>query len=110
MRRCRSFASRPLGGHERGYTLAELVLVCTLLVILAGVALTSGGKLPRGTVKRSKEADLRLSLRVMRDDNDEFEEGKSTSTIRVNFVRSAFHHSRYSTPFSPTPWLSEYTS
>lgn len=79
MRMCRSLAPWPRGGRERGYTLAELVLVCTLLVILAGVALPIG----RVTAKRSKEADLRLGLRVMRNAIDEYKRFTDAGLIPI---------------------------
>ncbi len=65
--------------HRGGYTLAELVLVCTLLVTLAGVALPLGKR----TVKRSKEADLRLSLRVLRNAIDEYKRFSDAGLIPI---------------------------
>jgi len=67
--------------RERGYTLAELVIVCTLLVTLAGVALPIG-KLSH---KRSKEADLRLYLRQMRNAIDEYKRFTDAGLIPVEF-------------------------
>jgi general secretion pathway protein G len=68
----------PGGAH--GYTLAELVLVCTLLVTLAAVALPIGTL----TMKRSKEADLRLSLRQMRNAIDEFKRFSDAGLIPID--------------------------
>jgi len=65
----------------RGYTLTELVIVCTLMVTLAGVALPIG----RVTVKRSKEADLRLYLRQMRNAIDEYKRFTDAGLIPVDF-------------------------
>jgi len=56
---------RPNG--ERGFTLAELVMVAALLAVLSTMALP----VAKFTVKRRKEADLRLSLRLMRNAVDE---------------------------------------
>jgi general secretion pathway protein G len=67
--------------RQRGYTLAELVLVCTLLVTLAAVALPIG----KVTAKRSKEADLRLALRVMRNAIDEYKRFTDAGLIPVDF-------------------------
>ena len=79
MRRGRSLASWSPAGRGRGYTLAELVLVCTLLLILAGVALPLG----HAAQKRSKEADLRLALRVMRNAIDEYKRFTDAGLIPV---------------------------
>ena len=43
----------------RGFTLAELVMVVALISLLAGIALP----VAKFTVKRQKEAELRLALR-----------------------------------------------
>ncbi len=52
---------------ERGFTLAEMVMVVALVAILAGMALP----VAKFTVKRQKEAELRLALRLMRNAIDE---------------------------------------
>lgn len=75
----RSIVPRPRPGRGHGYTLAELVLVCTLLVILAGVALP----IAKVSVKRSKEADLRLALRMMRNAIDEYKRFTDAGLIPV---------------------------
>ncbi|HEX6901566.1 MAG TPA: type II secretion system protein [Thermoanaerobaculia bacterium] len=54
--------------RERGFTLAELVTVAAILTILATVTLP----VAKFTVKRQKEADLRLALREMRYAIDEY--------------------------------------
>ena len=79
MRICRSLATRPRGGRERGYTLAELVLVCALLAILAGAVLP----IAKVTAKRSKEADLRLALRMMRNAIDEYKRFTDAGLIPI---------------------------
>jgi general secretion pathway protein G len=73
MRRCRTAA-------EAGYTLAELVMVATLLTILAGVALP----VAKFTAKRSKEADLRQHLRSMRYAIDEYKHYSDSGLIPVD--------------------------
>lgn len=65
--------------RRRGYTLAEMVLVCTLLVTLAGVALPIG----KVAAKRGKEADLRLSLRLMRNAVDEYKRFTDAGLIPI---------------------------
>ncbi len=58
---------RPRRG-EAGFTLAEMVMVAALIAILAGMALP----VAKYAVKRRKEADLRLDLRLMRNAIDEY--------------------------------------
>ena len=53
---------------EAGFTLAEMVMVAALIAILAGMALP----VAKYAVKRRKEADLRLDLRLMRNAIDEY--------------------------------------
>lgn len=65
---------------QAGYTLAELVTVATILVILAGVALP----VAKFTAKRSKEADLRQSLRMMRNAIDEHKRYSDGGLIPVD--------------------------
>lgn len=52
---------------ERGFTLAELVMVAALIAVLSTMALP----VAKFTVKRRKETELRLSLRLMRNAIDE---------------------------------------
>jgi general secretion pathway protein G len=53
--------------RESGFTLAELVMVAALIALLSSMVLP----VAKFTVKRSKEADLRLALRLMRNAIDE---------------------------------------
>ncbi len=53
---------------QAGYTLAELVMVCFVLITLAGIALPTA----KFTQKRVKEAELRQQLRQMRNAIDEY--------------------------------------
>jgi general secretion pathway protein G len=53
---------------ERGFTLAEMVMVAALLAILASMALP----VAKFTVKRRKEVELRFALRQMRNAIDEY--------------------------------------
>jgi prepilin-type N-terminal cleavage/methylation domain-containing protein len=52
---------------EKGFTLAELVMVAALIAVLSTMALP----VAKFTVKRRKEAELRLALRLMRNAIDE---------------------------------------
>ena len=54
--------------RQRGFTLTELVVVCAVLSILAGVAFPTA----RYTRKRLKEMELRTALREMRSAIDEY--------------------------------------
>jgi len=52
---------------EKGFTLAELVMVAALIALLSTMALP----VAKFTVKRRKEAELRLALRLIRNAIDE---------------------------------------
>ncbi len=72
--------ARNLSRHgERGFTLAELVMVAALISILAGMALP----IARYTVKRQKEAELRLALRRMRTAIDEYKRLSDQGMIQI---------------------------
>ncbi len=63
-----------------GYTMVELVLVTTLLVTLAAVALPAS----KYTVRRAKEMELRQALRTMRNAVDEFKRYSDAGLIPVD--------------------------
>ena len=65
---------------QAGYTLAELVMVATILVTLAAVALP----VAKFTSRRSKEADLRQQLREMRNAIDEYKRYSDSGLIPVD--------------------------
>lgn len=73
---CRSFGRR----RSAGYSLVELIVVCVLLVILAGVALPLG----KYTVRRSKEIQLRQHLRQFRNAIDEYKRYSDAGLIPVD--------------------------
>jgi general secretion pathway protein G len=68
--------SRP--GH-RGFTLAELVMVAALIAVLSMIALP----VAKFTVKRGKEAELRLALRQIRTAIDEYKRLSDQGLIPV---------------------------
>lgn len=70
---------RPSQRSTFGYTMVELVLVCTLLVILAAVALPAS----KYTVRRGKEIQLRHALRELRNAIDEYKRFSDAGLIAV---------------------------
>ncbi len=64
---------------EAGMTLLELVLACSILLILASVAVP----LARVTVIRHKEEMLRYDLRQMRDAIDRYKDDADKNLIQV---------------------------
>ena len=60
-------------------TLLELIIACTILIILASAALPAA----RFTVQRRREADLRRELREMRDAIDLYKDAADRNLIRV---------------------------
>lgn len=65
--------------RSRGFTLAELAMVCALIAILAAVALPTG----RFMVRREQEAELRLALRQMRNAIDEHKRLADQGMIQI---------------------------
>lgn len=66
---------------QGGYTLAELVMVCTLLLILTAIALPLG----KFTAKRTKELELHSDLRMLRNAIDEYKRYSDAGLIPVEF-------------------------
>ncbi len=62
-----------------GFTVAELVMVCALVSILAAIAIPTA----RFMVKREREAELRLALRLMRNAIDEHKRLADQGMIQV---------------------------
>jgi len=65
--------------RQKGYTLAELVMVAAMIALLATIVLP----VAKFTVKRNKEADLRLALRKMRTAIDEHKKLSDSGMIPV---------------------------
>ena len=65
--------------NHRGFTLAELVMVVALIAVLSAMALP----VARFTVKRHKEAELRLALRQMRTAIDEYKRMSDQGLIPI---------------------------
>lgn len=64
---------------QRGFTLAEMVMVAALITLLAGMVLP----VAKYNVKRRKEAELRLALRQMRTAIDEYKRLSDQGLIPV---------------------------
>jgi general secretion pathway protein G len=63
----------------RGFTLAELAMVAALMAILAAVVVPTS----RFMMKREREAELRLDLRLMRNAIDEYKRLADQGMIQV---------------------------
>ncbi len=63
----------------RGFTVAELVMVSALIAILAAVALPTS----RFMLKRERESELRLDLRLMRNAIDDYKRLADQGMIQV---------------------------
>ncbi|MEM9290249.1 MAG: type II secretion system protein [Acidobacteriota bacterium] len=73
---------RRLSPHRRrqgGMTLVEMIIVATLLLILASATIP----VAKYSLRRSKEAELRLALRTMRTAVDEFKRYSDASLIPI---------------------------
>ena len=70
-------------GDQHGYTFVELLVVTTILLILASAV----QPLARVTLQRSREAELRRSLRDMRDAIDAFKDAVDANVIPATDLR-----------------------
>jgi general secretion pathway protein G len=64
---------------EAGMTLLELIIACSILIVLASAALP----VARYSIVRSKEAELRRNLREMKDALDRYKDDADKNLIRV---------------------------
>lgn len=71
---------RCFGKAEKGFTLAELVMVAAVMVILASVTLP----IAKFTARRTKEMELRAALREMRNAVDDFKRYSDNAMIPVD--------------------------
>src|SRR5438552_18402531 len=76
--------NRPKGNvrrrnREAGMTLLELIIACSILIILASGALP----VARYSIVRSKETELRRDLREMKDAIDRYKDAADRNQIRV---------------------------
>lgn len=71
--------SRRFCRAEAGMTLLELIIACSILLILSSAALP----IAKYTVVRKKEIELRIDLREMRDAIDRYKDTADRNQIRV---------------------------
>jgi len=64
---------------EAGMTLLELIIACSILIVLASAALP----VARYSIVRSKEVELRRDLREMKDAIDRYKDAADKNQIRV---------------------------
>ncbi len=78
--------SRSTTGAQPGMTLLELIVACSILLILASAALP----MARVTVKRQREAELRRALREMRSAIDRYKDAADRNLFQVELGSEGF--------------------
>ena len=78
-------AKRPLSA-EVGLTLLELIVSCTILTLLATMAIP----IARYTAQREREAQLRYDLRYMREAIDRYKDLADHGQIRVDATTNGY--------------------
>jgi general secretion pathway protein G len=82
-------ASAKASARQAGFTLMELLIVITLIVVLAGIAISTHAT----SVRRAKEAVLRENVYRMRDSLDQYYADKGTyppdlaTLVTENYLR-----------------------
>src|SRR3954471_17839810 len=71
-------------GREGGFTFVELLVVCTIMLILASAVMP----LARVTVQRQHEAELRRALRDMRTAIDKFKDAADAGQIAAQDLKA----------------------
>jgi general secretion pathway protein G len=77
----RSFLTRT---RDKGFTFVELLVVCTILLILASAVMP----LAKVTIQRQREAELRRALREMRTAIDRFKDAADGGVISAFDVKA----------------------
>jgi len=75
----RSISNKGQRSSEAGMTLLELIIACSILLILASAALP----IQRYTIVRQREVELRRDLREMRNAIDRYKDMADKQQIRV---------------------------
>ena len=73
-----------LKSSEEGFTFVELLVVCTILLILAAAVMP----LARVTVQRQREAELRRALREVRTAIDKFKDAADAGIIAPSEIQA----------------------
>src|SRR6478735_1991039 len=71
-------------GHEKGFTFVELLVVCTILLILASAVMP----LAKVSIQRQREAELRRALREMRTAIDRFKDAADGGAISAFDIKA----------------------
>jgi general secretion pathway protein G len=71
---------------QRGFTLIELIVATTILVILTGMAIP----LARVTIKRERERELRHALWEMRDAIDRYKDAADRGAFQIKVGSSGY--------------------
>jgi len=77
---------RRVRSAEAGMTLLELIIACTVLLILAGAA----EPMIRITIVRSREAELRRDLREMRNAIDRYKDMADSLAFRTEITSNGY--------------------
>jgi general secretion pathway protein G len=72
--------------REVGYTLLELIIACSVLLVLSSAAMP----LVRVTIVRSREAELRRDLREMRNAIDRYKDMADTGAFQTEVTSNGY--------------------
>src|SRR6266536_6076789 len=72
-------ADRGLARRKRGFTLIEMIVAATILLILTGLAIP----LVKVSVKREREHELRYNLWMMRDAIDRYKDAADRGAFQI---------------------------
>src|SRR5918993_1980339 len=75
---------RITGSNQSGFTFVELLVVCTILLILASAVMP----LAKVSVQRQREAELRRALREMRTAIDKFKDAADAGVIAPSEIQA----------------------
>jgi len=77
--RPKSFLGEMAQKKQRGFTLIELIVATTILIVLTGMAIP----MARVTIKRDKERELRHALWEMRDAVDRYKDAADRGAFQI---------------------------